>query len=299
MWGHANVAKWKITERKNEFYLAGLDPMTNSCRKRQLSLMPSAAYVSPIAHTPRGETHSYTQGCRLHNTSASWKPGQYYWLTQDTGSSQSSSWSDPVPCLLAPIFICLSLQSIIQQAVSDLPQIFILLKLLQTKTHHAQNNFFARKIQLLPLYTWYTNRPVISQPCHSLDTLTHARTHQKLPRDAKCEKQLKKMWNRRGVTLKKVVTSTANTLEFLQAEVTHRQNLLNTHHHVACANKIYKQKHMLSCVAQQNPYTGTHSEMLVVKGYWRGAGTNMPSPAIKALGRRAPLRWGKWVIVFH
>lgn len=153
MWGHANVAKWKITERKNKFYLAGLDPMTNSCRKRQLSLMPSAAYVSPIAHTPRGETHSYTQGCRLHNTSASWNPGQYYWLTQDTGSSQSSSWSDPVPCLLAPIFICLSLQSIIQQAVSDLPQIFNLLKLLQTKTHHAQNNFFARKKYSCSRYT--------------------------------------------------------------------------------------------------------------------------------------------------
>lgn len=53
-------------------------------------------------------TGSCTQGCRLHNTTTSWNARQYYWLTQDTGSSQRSSWEDPVPSLPASVFISFS-----------------------------------------------------------------------------------------------------------------------------------------------------------------------------------------------
>lgn len=44
-----------------------------------------------------------------------------------------------------PIFICLSLKPIIQQAVTYLPQIFISFNLLDTKTQHSQNKFSARQ----------------------------------------------------------------------------------------------------------------------------------------------------------
>lgn len=165
-------------------------------------------------NTPQAEAHSYTQGCRLHNTSASWNGSQYYWLTQDTGSSQRSSRKAPVPSLLASVFICLSFKPIAQQAASDFSQIFILLDRRDTKsithTHTKQSLRTQKEHTATLLHMWYENKPGISQPCHTLDTpdtLTHARAHQKLPacaRDAECEKQLKKMWNRRGVTLTKL-----------------------------------------------------------------------------------------------
>lgn len=94
-------------------------------------------------NTPQAEAHSYAQGCRLHNTSASWNGSQYYWLTQDTGSSQRSSRKAPVPSLLASVFICLSFKPIAQQAASDFSQIFILLDRRDTKsithTHTKQS----------------------------------------------------------------------------------------------------------------------------------------------------------------
>lgn len=92
-----------------ESYFTELDPMTKSCKRLQISLMLSAAYVSSTAQqSSRWNTHSYTQGCRLHNALASWNASQYYWLAQDTGSSQRSSWKDPVPSLLACLYLPLS-----------------------------------------------------------------------------------------------------------------------------------------------------------------------------------------------
>lgn len=111
------VEAWQnVKQQKNrsmllktlEYYFTGLDPMSNGCKRLKMSLMLSAAYVSSTVLEVK-HTHSYTQGCRLHNTSAPRNASQYYWLTQDTVSSPRSSWKDPVHFLLASIFICLSL----------------------------------------------------------------------------------------------------------------------------------------------------------------------------------------------
>lgn len=117
-------------------------------------------------NTPQAEAHSYTQGCRLHNTSASWNGSQYYWLTQDTGSSQRSSRKAPVPSLLASVFICLSFKPIAQQAASDFSQIFILLDRRDTKSiTHTQSKVSARKRNTQPLC--YTCGTRTSQAFHS------------------------------------------------------------------------------------------------------------------------------------
>ena len=90
-------------------------------------------------------THTHTQGCRLHNTPASWKAGQYYWLTQDTGSSQRSSWKEDVPSLPASVFIRLSNPSLTSFKSFDknFNSAYKTQKNSPKNTQHIQNKFFA------------------------------------------------------------------------------------------------------------------------------------------------------------